>query len=115
LSGAVCVKGLCKEPTHRGPHGEGFRARRRLVGEGAIRGERSMRRQRGQQPGAAPALAGLLAGQRVWVEGREARFLYRHPAGAAAVIRYLDEKASRVMAVRRIDLERPKATGANVS
>jgi hypothetical protein len=74
-----------------------------------------MRRQRGQQPDAAAALAGLLAGQRVWVEGREARFLYLHPAAAAAAVRYLDEKASRVLPVSRIDLERPKAADANAS
>jgi hypothetical protein len=72
-----------------------------------------MRRQRGQQPDAAPALAGLLAGEPVWVEGREARFLYLHPKGAAAAIRYLDEKASRIVPVRRIDVEGRKAAPAN--
>jgi hypothetical protein len=66
--------------------------------------ERAAVTQQGEPPAGARMRGAPVEGEHVWVEGREARFLYLHPKGAAAAIRYLDERAARVVPARKIEL-----------
>jgi hypothetical protein len=60
--------------------------------------------ERASDPGATADARALQEGQPVWVDGRAATFVYLHPSGKAAVVRYAGEQAGRVIGLHKLQL-----------